>query len=941
MKCAPAEFALRFALIASVAWTGAADGSAAAGHNDRNTPASVLESSPLPYFDRATHFALSPAVATLALQSGATAATRSTPLPAAIPGPELTFDGIDGDDHFALFARRLSVADVHGDVGPNHYVSAGNGPIGIYSKTTGALVTPVFALRSLFQYLEADHPCRIVRRDDQMVVYDNLADRWVLSQHAYVDFETAKPYLCIAVSQSADPAGSYFTYVYELPLISGSPHFLRMGVWNDAYYATVLRGNFATIPTATGFGSGIMAFDRARMLKGQADAGYLYFARSTAGEGGIIPSDVEGLRSPPAGSSQVLMRFTANEFGAGFSDAIVPYTFSPNFEVPGASTLTVGTPIAVTPFDARRPVEAGVIERLVAAGAELNDVAHTSVAYTNLGTQAAPINAHAMTWGVNVSGAFPGDLGHNQFASAIRWTELRRDGAGNFSIRDQGTFADADNNGVSGPDYLLPHIAQDRLGNIAVGFLYEPVGEVLPEIRWAGRTGAAASGALNQGQTLMFKGTGSPYEGFGKFSSIKLDATDACTFYYQNTYGLAAHNGETGFWNSRIGKFKYPECTAIARAQLGVQVSACANGAPIPNAIVRVGGGYLQRSDAGGNASFSIAADTYAVTAEVSGATSSTSMVTLAGGDNVMTSVCLSGDAVVQAQGSQVIAESFPPSNQAIDPGEQVTVNFCVENAGFSGVGNLVGTLAAGGNVVSPGAPQNFGALPARSGAVCRPFTFTVSPTLGCGLDVTATLHLADGANQLGDVSYVLRTGVRSGGARQAFPYTGPEITIPDNTPAGISAPVHVAASGRVVDMELSFDALREPLCSDPALEHTYMGDLEFRLVSPLGLTQNLLIRRGGVRNNICGAILDDDGFLAAAQIRTDNLGGSFFGRYKTEVPFSMFDGQPASGTWLLRIADFEVNDVGILKRFSLHITNEVRECGFAGNPALFGNGFE
>jgi subtilisin-like proprotein convertase family protein len=945
MKFANLTLALGAALAAPLTFSAtahAAQDVVTTGYNDRSTPWSVLSSSTLPYFDRATRFAESPAVRALASAGAPASIARNAQIALATPAPDITFDGISADVHQALFGRRPYWGDVHGDVGPNHYVGAASGPIGIYNKSTGALMTPPFALNSLFQYLEEDHPCRVVRNDDQMIVYDNLADRWVLNQLAYLDHEIfSRQYLCMAVSRSADPAGTYFTYVYELPPIPSRSHFLRLGVWNDAYYATTLQGSFAAIPTPTGEGSGIFAFDRARILRGQADAGFIYFNRPTPGEGGIIPSDVEGLRPPPAGNSQVLMRFTASEFGAGFADAIVPYTFSPNFDAPGASTLTVGTAIAVAPFDGRRPLIAGDIERTGPGSAALNDVAQSSVAYNNLGTQAAPVHAHAITWGVNVSGAFPGDLGYNQFASAIRWTELRRDVAGNLSIRDQGTLADTDTNGVSGPDYMTPHIAQDRLGNLAVGFVAIPPGLALPEIRWAGRTGAATTGTLNQGQALMFRGTGSAYDSHSKFSTMKLDPADSCTFFYQNAYRVAAHNGESGYWNSRIGRFKFPECTTIAPAQLSVNVSACATGTPIAGAQVQVGGGYLATTNASGVAQFSIVADTYTVTAKVAGATSTSPIVALTPGSSTIADVCLSGAAAVVADGSQVIGESFTPFNQAVDPAESVNVSLCVANSGYSAVGNLIGTLSSSGGVLAPSGPQTYGAMPARSTALCRPFSFSVNPALTCGDNVTATLQLADGSTPMGSVSFVLRTGVFVSGGQQTIAYTGPPVAIPDNVPAGVSAPINVAVGGRVTDVELSFDAQRYPLCSDPALEHTFLGDLEFRLVSPAGLSQALLIQRGNVRDDICGTVLDDDGLVAAAQIRTDSNGARLFGRFRPEVPFSIFDGQAADGVWTLKVADIAPNDDGVLKRFSLNITNEIRSCGSAGNPQLFLSGFE
>ena len=46
---------------------------------------------------------------------------------------------------------------------------------------------------------------------DPIVVYDQLADRWILSQ-----FTTRGPryYDCVAVSQSGDPTGAYYRYAF-------------------------------------------------------------------------------------------------------------------------------------------------------------------------------------------------------------------------------------------------------------------------------------------------------------------------------------------------------------------------------------------------------------------------------------------------------------------------------------------------------------------------------------------------------------------------------------------------------------------------------------------------------------------------------------------------------------------------------------------------------
>ena len=107
---------------------------------------------------------------------------------------------------------------------------------------------------------------------------------------------------------------------------------------------------------------------------------------------------------------------------------------------------------------------------------------------------------------------------------------------------------------------------------------------------------------------------------------------------------------------------------------------------------------------------------------------------------------------------SAVTAESCSPGNSAVDPGETVTVNFGLANAGSANTSNLVATLQATGGIISPSGPQNYGALVAGGPEVARPFTFTAGTS--CGETISATFQLQDGAADLGTVTFTLPTGV-------------------------------------------------------------------------------------------------------------------------------------------------------------------------------------
>ena len=113
--------------------------------------------------------------------------------------------------------------------------------------------------------------------------------------------------------------------------------------------------------------------------------------------------------------------------------------------------------------------------------------------------------------------------------------------------------------------------------------------------------------------------------------------------------------------------------------------------------------------------------------------------------------------AVIASAGATLVSESCVPANGVVDPGEAVTVSFCVQNIGTANTVNLVGTLQATGGVTSPSGPQNYGALIAGGAPVCRNFTWVASGV--CGGSVTASVQFQDGVTDLGTVTYTFTLG--------------------------------------------------------------------------------------------------------------------------------------------------------------------------------------
>jgi len=85
------------------------------------------------------------------------------------------------------------------DVGPNHVVQMTNGgtPFQVWDKTGNVLSGGSLAFGGLWP---TGDPCNS-NLGDPVVVYDHLADRWLLSQFARNAAQT-QFWMCIAISQT-------------------------------------------------------------------------------------------------------------------------------------------------------------------------------------------------------------------------------------------------------------------------------------------------------------------------------------------------------------------------------------------------------------------------------------------------------------------------------------------------------------------------------------------------------------------------------------------------------------------------------------------------------------------------------------------------------------------------------------------------------------------
>ena len=450
-----------------------------------------------------------------------TAATRLL-----APTPGLNFDGVGQGftGPAGTYTVNSAPPDTNGAVGDTQYVQIVNSAFAVFNKTTGAVVLGPVATNTLWSGFSGG--CQTNNDGDGSVVYDKIANRWVITQFSV----TTSPYLqCVAVSTTSDATGTYSRYAFDYGN-TAFPDYPKMAAWPDAYYITYNIFNGSTFA-----GAKICAFDRAKMLAGQPTTQQC-FNTSTA-YGGLLPSDMDGAALPPAGSPNPVL-------GLGTTNGLVSWKFHVDWTTPANSTFTgptnITTPAYVLPCGGTGGTcvpQAGTSQQLDTLGDRLMH----RLAYRNFGDHEALVLNHSITTSVPSVG--------------VRWYEIR-DPNGTPVVYQSGTYV---------PDATfrwMGSIAMDKAGNIAMGYSASS-STINPAIRFTGRLVGDPLGTM-QAETNIIAGTGSqtgssPLSRWGDYTAMTIDPVDDCTFFYTNEYLKA--NG-TFNWSTRIASFKLPGCGA-------------------------------------------------------------------------------------------------------------------------------------------------------------------------------------------------------------------------------------------------------------------------------------------------------------------------------------------------------------------------------------------
>jgi hypothetical protein len=420
--------------------------------------------------------------------------------------------------------------DTNGDVGPSHYVQWVNLNFAVFGKDGSTLYPPTSG-RTLWQGFGG--PCETQNDGDPIVLYDELADRWFMSQFALPNFPRGPFYQCIAVSTTGSPLGSWHRYEYSFSKLNDYPKF---GVWPDGYYMSMNQFT-CNLVMCKWAGQGVVAFERSQMLNG-GDARAVYFdMASNAALGGMLPADLDGSTPPPAGSPDYYMQFDDQP------DELRLWEFHADWSNTASATFTERAVLPTAPFDSNMCNGSRNCIPQPGTAAKIDAIADRlmyRLQYRNFGTYDALVVNHTV------------DVGSDR--GGVRWYEIRNPHTAP-AIRQQGTYAPAD-----ALNRWMGSAAMDKDGNLAIGYSVSS-SQTFPSIRFTGRLAGDPLDTLTVAESDLRQGTGSQTHTSGRwgdYSMLAVDPSDGCTFWYTTEYYNAG--ATSAGWSTHIGSFKLADC---------------------------------------------------------------------------------------------------------------------------------------------------------------------------------------------------------------------------------------------------------------------------------------------------------------------------------------------------------------------------------------------
>lgn len=463
--------------------------------------------------------------------------------------------------------------DTNAAVGLHYVVESVNSAFAVYRKD-GSMILPPTPINAVFFGLGG--PCQNRNDGDPIVLYDSGADRWLISE-----FTAASPYAeCVAISTTGDPTGSYYRYEFDESTVNFGD-YPKIGIWpvsgNNVYAMTTNVFADATLFS----GPQMWMMDRAKMLTGDPSAVMVGSNPLGSESNPMLPADADqatGPQAPASGSPEYFVEYPQEVTGSD-PGAIVIFEGMFNQANPSASTFTQAPGIPPTTGAFNNAFTCGPTSRdcipQPGSVSQTTACAQTPAVVCNLDVLADRYMYRLAYRRINNTDSlvtnFTVNAGTGADQAAPQWLELINPGGAAPSISQEGAYAP----GADGLNRWMGSVDVDREGNILLGYSASS-SKVYPSIRVAGRSPSDPAGQLGK-EVQVFGGTSSQtgVDRWGDYSSMQVDPTDGCTFWYAQEYGSSP---PAFSWATRVASFRFSSCNNTVASMLATSPATSSAG---------------------------------------------------------------------------------------------------------------------------------------------------------------------------------------------------------------------------------------------------------------------------------------------------------------------------------------------------------------------------
>jgi hypothetical protein len=357
--------------------------------------------------------------------------------------------------------------------------------------------------------------------------------------------------------------GPYHRYAFNVTP-GGANDYPKLGVWDDggggqSAYTFTMR-DFGGAGGAFSVSAGVM--ERDQMLVGAA-AQFVKFSNPCTSDcvEGQLPPHLAG-PTPPAGTCPTFWTAVdaAYDDSPFANDGYRNHTLCVDWTAIANSTYTEG-PLVVAGSNFDRFLGNGFSDCISPVlGGEILDCLAAFTMY----------RAQYRWFGNNARVVLNTTVDAGGDRAGIRWAETRSaDGDSGWFLQQDGTYA---GDGADGIERWMGSIAQNKNGTIALG--YSATSDSLfPSVRYTSRSGGDPAGTMAGGEVSCHEGTGAQTASanrWGDYSSMSVDPTDDCTFWYTQEYYETTGSFD---FNTRICSFSFPGCELACEPTEPVEVS--------------------------------------------------------------------------------------------------------------------------------------------------------------------------------------------------------------------------------------------------------------------------------------------------------------------------------------------------------------------------------